>query len=207
MLAKGEYERARDDGDRGSAESAAADVTDGSFDEPTEHEIYEILSNQRRRYALRALSGTPSGVSLGTLADQVAAWENDTTVEDVSTDQRKRVYTALQQSHLPKMERTGMVRFDQDAARVLPTEHLDCAELYLDVRGGTDLPWNRIYLGLSLVAGVVVAGVANGVVPFAALPTLAWFALVVGVFGASAVVHTYQTRTAGPTETPPDRKS
>ncbi|MFC6988832.1 DUF308 domain-containing protein [Haloplanus sp. GCM10025708] len=192
MLGKGEHRGATDEWY--ADESDADDESERTLDEPTEHEIFDIIANRRRRYALRALAGSNSGISLGALAERVAARENGTTVDRVSTDERKRVYTALQQSHIPKMERTGVVRFDQETARVVPTTYLDAVDQYLDAGGAGTRRWNRYYLALALVAGGVVAACAAGVAPFT---TLGWFALSVVALSVIALAHTYSARSTG----------
>ena len=46
--------------------------------------------------------------------EYVAAWENDTTVERIGSTERKRVYTALRQSHLDRMADAGIIEYDVD---------------------------------------------------------------------------------------------
>lgn len=72
-------------------------------------EIFEILQNERRRYVLQYFRQYEGPVSLGELANHVAAWEYRTSLEDVTSEQRKRVYTTLQQTHLGRMEDAGII--------------------------------------------------------------------------------------------------
>ena len=92
-------------------ENTSEEPTDRSGS-PTEQEVFDILSNRRRRYALYALLNDDT-TTIGSLAERIAAWENDCPVDEVTSTERKRVYTALQQSHLPKLERTGLISFDR----------------------------------------------------------------------------------------------
>ncbi len=171
--------------------------------EPTEDELFDVLSSRRRRYALHMLKGREEPVELGDVAEQVAAWEYGETVAEVSYDERKRVYTALQQSHLPKMDDAGVVSFDKNRGVVEPTPALEDVRVYMDVVKGREIPWSDYYLGLSGVAATLLAAVALGAWPFTALPELAWSVAVVAAFAVSAVVHRhYAQRTAlgrGPT--------
>jgi hypothetical protein len=183
------------------ASGSAADG-DGAADEPTEQEVYDVLSNRRRRYALYALLRDGS-TTIGSLAERIAAWENDHPVTEVTPAERKRVYTALQQSHLPKLERTGLVEFDPDSGRISPTDTAADLDGYLDV-GGDRPPWSRYYLGLSTVAAVVVVAVWFDVPPFGALSPLVWLTLVVGCFAASAAVHTYRSGGTDGAPEPPE---
>ncbi|SIR77473.1 hypothetical protein SAMN05421858_3783 [Haladaptatus litoreus] len=75
--------------------------------------IFHILQTQRRRYALRYLKEQGSKVEMRDLAEQVAAWENDTTVQALASKERQRVYIALYQSHLPKLDEEGIINYNQ----------------------------------------------------------------------------------------------
>ena len=74
----------------------------------SEEQLFEVLANPRRRAVLREL--TDSGTyRIGELAERVAALENDTTTADLTREDRKSAYTALQQLHLPKLHSAGLV--------------------------------------------------------------------------------------------------
>ena len=76
-------------------------------------EVFDIPSNQRRRHALHFLKQrNGDGAELRELSAQVAAWENGKPAEGVTSDERRRVYTSLQQFHLPKLDRNGIVEYD-----------------------------------------------------------------------------------------------
>ena len=170
--------------ERASAESTGStERTDG----PTTQELFDVLSNRRRRYALDILD-RDGETTIGALADRIAAWENDRPVDEVTATERKRVYTALQQSHLPKLDRTGLAEFDPETGRVVPTVVAD----EVDPRFGAtddDIPWWRYHLALSGVGIAVTMGVWFGVPPFSALPAMAWLTAVVTLFSLSAVAH------------------
>lgn len=75
--------------------------------------LFELVSNQRRRYLLYYLWQNDGQGQIGSLAEQIAAWENDISVQRVTSKQRKCVYTALQQFHLTKLETYDVVSFDK----------------------------------------------------------------------------------------------
>lgn len=81
-------------------------------------EVFEILKNHRRRLVIQFLNKHGGDSTLSTLAEHIAAIENDTTVQQLSSAQRKRVYVGLYQSHLPKMDEMDVVDFDQDRGTV-----------------------------------------------------------------------------------------
>ncbi|MFB6175985.1 MAG: hypothetical protein ABEI99_02360 [Halobaculum sp.] len=177
----------------------------GDTDGGLEAELFEVLSNQRRRFAVYAVSGEEE-VELGTLAKTIAAWENEQPVEQVTSDERKRVYTALQQSHLPKLAEAGLIDYDDRAGLVRPRPELEEYDVYMEVVGGREIPWSEYYLGLSGVAAALTAAVWVGAWPFAALPDVAWLTAVVVAFTVSAAAHTYLSRGTelGADGTPPE---
>jgi hypothetical protein len=95
-----------------------------STDEPelSQDVIFDVLSSSRRRYVLYYLSQNEEPVELPALAEEVAAWETESTVEELSSQERKRVYVSLYQTHIPKLEEVGLVDYDQDSGEVSLTD-------------------------------------------------------------------------------------
>ncbi len=172
---------------RVTASAAAADSL-------TEDELFTILSNRRRRYILHELMRADERVDIGTLSQEIAACEDDIELTEVSSSDRKRVYTALRQSHLPKMDEAGVVDFDRDRGTVEPTPALEDVEIYMDIVRGREIPWSDYYLGLVALSGLLFAAVSFGPGPFASLSPSAWGLFVVVSFGVSAVAHRYYAR-------------
>ena len=157
--------------------------------ELTEDELFGMLANSRRRYILHALAREERPVEIGELSTEIAAREDDVSVAEVTSKDRKRVYTALQQSHLPKMDETGVVDFDKDRGTVEPTPTLEDVEVYIDVVRGREIPWSDYYLGLSVLVAVTLGGAGLGVAPFTAVPEMAWITFAVVTLTFSAVAH------------------
>jgi len=176
----------------GTTEAQQVGVQHGETDKHVpEGELFDALSNRRRRYALEALMGT-EGIELGDLAEQVAAWELEKEIAAVDSTERKRVYTSLQQSHLPRLDDAGLVRFDKRAGFVEPTPGLAECEVYLDVVRGNDIPWSEYYLGLAALGAALTAAVAVDAYPFVLLPDIAWLVAASAVtLLVSAVYHNY----------------
>jgi uncharacterized protein YjiS (DUF1127 family) len=82
--------------------------------------ICHLLQNQRRRRSLRYLREADGQVRLSDLAETIAATENDTTVEQLRYEERKRVYISLYQLHLPKLADAGVVDYDADRGTIEP---------------------------------------------------------------------------------------
>jgi len=79
------------------------EATNNDADEPSRDEVFKALSNRRRRNVITYLKQHDDDARVRDIAEQLAAWENDVEIPEVTYKQRKRVYTALHQSHLPKL--------------------------------------------------------------------------------------------------------
>jgi len=169
----------------------------------TRDEVFDLLSNRRRRFALHVCKRREPPVELGELADQIAAWERDKCPAEVSYDERRSVYSALQQTHLPAMEDAGVVELDRSAVELTgAAEELD---IYLDIVPENSIPWAEYYLGLSVVGLLFAAGVGGGLFPVPG-PALWWVALLVLAFLASSLYHVWWNRymKLGGGPTPPE---
>jgi hypothetical protein len=160
----------------------------------TEQEVFSVLSNQRRRFALHALCQRDDDAELGWLAKQVAAWEQDISPAEVGSDARKSCYVSLQQTHLPQMDEVGIVEFDKRTGTIHPTSVARELDIYLEVVPGREVPWHGYYLGLGAVSAALLAALWVDAPPFTMLPDIAWIAFVVVALVVSAAVHTYLAR-------------
>lgn len=168
-----------------------ADV-DASSNLSTE-DIYGVLSNRRRRYAIHYLKQTDGPIDVSTLAEQVAAWENDKSPAELSSQERKRVYISLYQSHLPTLEKRGLVEYDEDRGIVELTEPIANAQIYLEVVAERNVPWSYFYLGLSVVAALLVGLTYYEVGVLERVSSLAIAGAITLLFAASAILQTIQT--------------
>lgn len=160
----------------------------------TQETAFEVLSCRRRRHVLHCLKQRGGSVGLRELSTAIAAWENDVSVEEVTYDQRMRVYTALRQSHLPKMDDAGVVAFDRDRGDVELTDEATELEVYLDVVPHDEIPWSQYYLGIGLLSNGIVLVTWLGTFPFSELPPIGCAALIALLLTGSAVAHTYHDR-------------
>ncbi|WP_459195031.1 DUF7344 domain-containing protein [Halosimplex sp. J119] len=154
-------------------------------------EIFDVLQNQRRRYVLEYLKRFDEPVELSDLARQVAAWEYQTPVEEVTNDQKKRVYTTLQQTHLGKMEDAGIVEYDTDQNLVRRTPYTEELTVYLEIVPGSEFPWREFYLSLGSVSCAVVAALWTDLFPLTLLTPLEWATVIAATFTVAAAYHTY----------------
>jgi len=156
--------------------------------------IFEVLSNERRRYVLAYLKQRDHGrATLSTLATQVAAAENDVPPDRVPAQDRKSVYVGLRQTHLPKMDQYGLVEYDRDRGEIELTETAEQAHTYMEYVPEHDIPWSYHYFGLSAIMGVVTLLAWQGLGPFGELSGLTIATLAIAALGASALVHTIYT--------------
>lgn len=156
-------------------------------------EVFEVLSNRRRRYALHWLR-QHDRAAIGELSERVAAWETDQAVESLTADERKRVYTSLQQFHLPKMDEKGIVEFDERAGVVELGDDASEVDIYLEVTDRYDVPWSLYYLGLTGVGTALAALSWAGVPPLGGVSDAGLVAFVLTALGLSALAHTAITR-------------
>lgn len=156
--------------------------------------MFELLANRRRRLVLFYLQTNDGDATVRELASEIAAWENGIEPVEVTYKQRKRVYTSLYQSHLPKMCEYEVIEYEQNRGNVHLTPEGESLDAYLEVVSGNDVPWSDYFLGLSLLSVVFLLAVSLGIPPFAMLsPNIAGL-LVVTVFGLSALLHMVRTR-------------
>jgi len=165
----------------GFAEDQSESQADGADDAESEadqqvaelslNHVFEILKNERRRTVLHYLADTDEEiVSLGTLAEHVAAVENDTTVARVTSKERKCVYVGLYQCHLPKMDDMDIVEFNQSRGTIALGPNADALYTYLEDSDARTRPWPLYYgavvaLGSVLLLVSLLGGAAVGLTP------------------------------------------
>ena len=158
----------------------------------SEEDVFEVLSNQRRRYVLHYLEHRESDVAaLGDLAEQVAAWEYDKPVAGLTPAERKRVKNALHQFHLPKMDDRGFLEYDRDRGLVALTDAAADLEVYVEVVPTKDIPWGPYYVALTALHAPLVVGHWFAVPVVRAIPPSAVLLFFVVAVSVSGLVHTY----------------
>lgn len=176
-------------------EMAAEDgsPTEPASEEFTRDELFSVLSNRRRRLALEWLRRRGGTVDVGTLTELVAAAENDVDRAALTDKQRKRTYTSLHQTHLPKLSDAALVEYDRTERVVELTDRAARLDRY--VGEGRDEP--RWWLLYGLLAAASVLGVllsAADAVPSPPLSGLGVAAVVTLLFAALALVHAATNR-------------
>jgi hypothetical protein len=175
-----------------TTDDATGDGGGGAMDTDT---IFHTLSNRRRRYVLAALCETDR-MTVRELTTTVAAAEYECPPEALDYKQRKRVYTALVQTHLPSMARRGVVDYDKDRGIVAVTTATGTFEPYLD--GGATIArawaWNLLSLAGVFAALIVLLAVDA---PYTSALSATGVALAATVgLGALAVAYARRGRNA-----------
>ena len=156
-------------------------------------EIFHLLQNQRRRYVLQYLQEVDGTVEMRDMAEQVAAWEHDTTLQALTSDERQRVYIALYQAHLPKLDEKGVINYNQSRGIVEPTARVRQLTQYLQAPKSEEeseetaddtgsISWGSYYLSASIFGGILLFMTAFDVVPFASVSNIAAGAIILTVF-------------------------
>lgn len=168
----------------------------------SQSDVFDVLSNPRRRFVLYYLREIDDTVELNELAKAIAAWENDTDESELTDQDRKRVYVSLYQTHIPKLTDVGLVEYDQDSGTVHLTDRTSVIDNYL-TDSDTSIPWQYLYLGLSVVGALAFGLVWLEVGLFGAIPLLAVGGLLVASFLVLSVAH-YASTARRHIEMPPE---
>lgn len=171
VLEDGESTDGAGDSDRGdrSDETVTTEIS--------KQDVFRILRNHRRRIVLEYLLENGDAADISELTAHVASEEYDIDVTDVSTEQHKRVYTALYQLHLPKMDEFGLIDLDKESGTVGLGEMAQTVEQYLP----RDDQTQSVHVEV-IVAGITVPLVTLGVLgvgPLGGVPFFLWTALTI----------------------------
>ncbi len=145
-------------------------MTEGSF---SQAELFDVFSNARRRQTVQYLKRHQGTCDLAPLVEQVAAWENDTAIDEVTRAQRRRVYISLYQTHLPMLEDHGIVDWDPDAHRIELLPSVDTFEPYLDRHLEAKRPWHWYYATVSVGGALAFLLVSVGPAAVSSAPLVA----------------------------------
>ncbi len=152
--------------------------------------VFDILSSPRRRYVLYYLRTTGETVKLTDLAEQVAAWENDTAPEAITEQQRKRVYVSLYQTHVPRLAEAGVIEYDKETGDIALAEDANGIDNYL-AKSEQPLPWQQLYLALAGISVILLGLTTLDISVFAAVPESVAAAVIITGFVVTAIIHSF----------------
>lgn len=123
--------------------------------EPSKDVIFALLKNSRRRQVIQYISNAGRTVTTAELAEHIALIENDIDIAQLNSRQRKRVYVALYQTHLPKLDTEDIIQYDASRGRVTLTKNIESLQKYLDDDHLTSKP-KLLPLAVCLISGGLV---------------------------------------------------
>ena len=115
-----------------SSDKPSSDVEWDEMPELSEEEISHLLQTSRRRDVVSYLLDNEGPIKMGDLAEIISAKEHETTVAELTSIQRQRVYIPLYQKHLPKLDKKGIIEYKQSQGIVRPTDRLEVFRPYLE---------------------------------------------------------------------------
>lgn len=69
---------------------------------------------------------------LADMADEIAVWENETDITDISAEEVKLVYISLYHTHIPKLADADVVEYSQEQDAVRLSENAAPLQPHLD---------------------------------------------------------------------------
>lgn len=155
--------------------------------------VFDLMNSPRRRFVIHYLHKIQEPIELQSLANHVASWEDDTPLDELTDQQKKRVYVSLYQTHVPKLADTGVVTFDRDSGDVEITERASEVARYLaDEPDPT--PWELYYLLLALGSTIIFTVILLGSGMLSGVPVALVGIAISLVFFAIAAFHVLTTR-------------
>lgn len=109
------------------------------------------------------------------LAEALAEHESDD--DTYTTQDRKRMYVALYQNHLPKMDDVGIVEYNSRSGHVRLTPAFGQIEPYLYDRQNSSIRWHHVYLS----AGLLGVGIGVSGYLWSSIPAVGWFGMLAGI--------------------------
>lgn len=98
--------------------------------------LFEVLSNYRRRLALRHLREADGPVALEELATELAHRESGSEPPSLRREKWEDVTAALAHVHLPQMDDVDVVDYDETADEIAVGKNAELAWELLDALGG-----------------------------------------------------------------------
>jgi hypothetical protein len=158
-----------------------------------EVEVYQVLSNSRRREVLTELQGQTEPVSLRELSEAIAGAEAG--YYPAPRPLRKSVTNTLHQTHLPKMHELGLIEYDPDRKIVSACPEARQVRRYMDVTTGLGVTWGEYYRALGILGLFFTVASLTLSPGFAAIDPLVPATLFLCAFALSTI---YQLLASGP---------
>ena len=158
-------------------------VSDAESDGLDASEIHDVLRNDRRRLVLERLRSADGTETVSDLSEHIGGIEADESPPPRNV--RQSVYVSLHQTHLPKLDRCGVVEYESNRKTIRLTEDARRVEIYMEIVTPYGITWSEYYSMLGTLSLLVVLAALLDVPGIAALDPILWIVLFLGVFGAS----------------------
>ncbi|ADJ16772.1 hypothetical protein C497_02447 [Halalkalicoccus jeotgali B3] len=135
-------------------------------------------------------------VRLGDLADALAEWEMEEEDAYITHQDRKRAYVSLYQTHLPKLDDANVIDYNQPRGTIELGQNFQSVQKYLHPSHSGTVFWDRLYLSGGFVTLSILGFAQFTAFPFVAVPNIAWFLLVLFVFGPIVLTHSVVTHSS-----------
>lgn len=147
-----------------------------------EAKVFEILANQRRRETIRHLSDSADGkpVTLRELSIAIATAESGESPPP--KEARESVYNSLHQTHIPKLEKLGVVTYDRNRREVRLRETAREVNIYMELLTRYGLTWSEIYRTLGVLSLTTVVAALADIPAIRAIDPLLWASAFLLVF-------------------------
>lgn len=158
-------------------------------DELDAGQIHDILRNDRRRLAIKCLREYGGSLSVRDLSEEVAAQE--TGESPAPRDKRRSVYVSLHQTHLPKLDDLGIVKYDTETKDITLRDRAAKITTYMEVVPRYGITWAEYYLVLGILGfgTVLAATIGTPLLGALGVPAVAAVYLLLLVVSASYHVH------------------
>lgn len=135
-----------------------------------------MLMTPRRKCIVEHLMKNGGEAELEDIISSILTLEN----KERNHKSRKSVYVSLMQTHLPKLEREGVIRYDRRLGKISLISVPEGVEVYAETVKRFDIPWSFYYLFLAILTALIG-------LYFESLCT----AIVSAVFAVSALVNIF----------------
>jgi hypothetical protein len=157
-----------------------------------ETDIHDILRNDRRRNVIKCLQDRGREVSLRDLAVHIA--EIETNESPPPSNIRDSVYVSLHQTHLPKLDESGIVDYDSDRKTIALKRSARQVDLYMEVVTRYGVTWATYYRAVGTLSLFVVVLASTDVPLISAVDALLWASFFLLVIAASTLYQFWSRR-------------
>jgi hypothetical protein len=141
-------------------------------------------------HTLNYLKKAEGTVTLRELSEEIATVE--TGESPPPRNIRESVYNALHQTHLPKLDRMGVVSYDRNRKLIQLSDTAEQVDLYMEVVPNQDITWSAYYRTVGIIALIIVILSEMGLPAFTAVSATVWAVGFLSLFAVSMFYHRFE---------------